>query len=168
MAPQHVSGSGQFSFDPQRLSFVVAQASSAVVIQRHIRGFLARILYEKTMLTNAHDGSPSLLEDESSASPSLLSISADATANSNTKESEADDSSVSSLSTSESMWDKGYHFPEAVTIPSTVAVAKPAIKSNPVVTQSSPCQRQAEPPTVDSPTSSVFSYREAPSSCGIK
>jgi len=138
---------------------------SAVVIQRHIRGFLARIMYVETMLTNAYDGSPSLLEDDSSASPSLLSISADATANSNTKESKADansntkeskadDSSVSSLSTSESIWDKVYHFPEAVTIPSTVAVA--AMKSNPV-TRSSPCQRQAKRPTVDSPTSSVLS-----------
>ena len=87
--------------------------------------------------------SPSLLLDHSFASPSLLSISADATANSNTKESEADansntkefeadESSVSSLSTSESIWEKGYHLPEAVTIPSTVAVAKSAIKSNPV------------------------------------
>ena len=61
---------------------------SAVVIQRHLRGFLACILHEETMLTNAYDGSPSLLEDDSSASPSLLSISADATVNSNTKESE--------------------------------------------------------------------------------
>ena len=34
---------------------------------------------------------------------------------------------------------------------------KPAIKSNSVVTQSSPCQKQAEPPTLDSPTSSVLS-----------
>ncbi len=57
---------------------------SAVVIQRHLRGFLACILHEETMLTNAYDGSP-LLEDDSSASPSLLSISADATANSDTK-----------------------------------------------------------------------------------
>ena len=40
---------------------------------------------------------------------------------------------------------------------STVAVAKPAIKSYPVVTQSSPHQRHAEPPTLDSPTSSVLS-----------
>ncbi len=80
---------------------------SAVVIQRHIRGFLACILYGETMLTNANDGSPSLLEDESSASPSLLSISADATA--------------------KSMRDIGYHFPEAVKIPSKVAVAKSAI-----------------------------------------
>jgi len=75
---------------------------------------------------------------------------------SNTKDSEADDSSVSSLSTSKSIWDKGYHFPEAVTILSTVAVAKSAIKSN-LVTQSTPCQRQAKLPTMDSPTSSVLS-----------
>jgi hypothetical protein len=130
------------------------------------------------MLTNEYDGSPSLLEYDSSASPSLLSISADTTANrntmeseadansntkvskadanSNTKESEADDSSVSSLSTSESIREKGYHFPEAGTIPSTVAIAKSAIKSNPV-TWSSPRQRQAKGPTVDSPTSSVLS-----------
>jgi len=127
---------------------------SAVGIQRHIRGFLARIIYVGTMLTNEYVGSPSLLEYDSSASPSLLSISADTTANrntmeseadansntkvskadanSNTKESEADDSSVSSLSTSESIREKGYHFPEAGTIPSTVAIAKSAIKSNPV------------------------------------
>ncbi len=84
----------------------------------------------------AYDGSPSLLEDnDSSASTSLLSFSADTTANSNTTkeseadansdthESEADDSSVSSLSTSESIWEKGYHLPkeEAVSILSKVA-----------------------------------------------
>ena len=116
---------------------------SAVVIQRHIRGFLASMMYVETMLTHAYDGSSSLLEDHSFASPSLMSISTDATTNSNTKESEADansntkeskadESSVSSLSKSESIWEKGYLLPEAETIPSTVAVAKPAIKSNPV------------------------------------
>ena len=64
----------------------------------------------------AYDGSPSLLEgDDSSATPSLLSFSADTPANSNTKESKADtnsntkefkadDSSVSSLSMSESIY----------------------------------------------------------------
>ena len=41
-------------------------------------------------------------------------------------------------------------------IPSTVAVAKSAIKSNPV-TRTTSCQRQAKRPTVDSPTSSVLS-----------
>jgi hypothetical protein len=41
-------------------------------------------------------------------------------------------------------------------IPSTVAVAKSAIKSNPV-TQSSPRQSQAKRPTMNSPTSSVLS-----------
>ena len=101
------------------------------------------MMYVETMLTNAYDGSPSLLEDHSFVSPSLMSISADATANSNTKESEADansntkeskadESSVSSLSTSKSIWEKGYHLPEAVTISSTMAVAKSDIKSNPV------------------------------------
>ena len=71
-------------------------------------------LHAFSQITNACDGSPSLLEDHSFASPSLLSISADITANSNTKESEADansktkeseadDSSVPSLSTSESI-----------------------------------------------------------------
>ena len=106
---------------------------SAVLIQRQFRGFSA---CKKQ-------------ESEAASSPSLL----------DSEESKANDSSVSSLSTSESIWEteKGYHFPEAVTIPSTVAVAKPAIKSNPVVTRSSPRQRQAEPPTVDSPTSSVLS-----------
>jgi hypothetical protein len=67
-----------------------------------------------------------------------------------------DESSVSSLSTSESIWEKGYHLPDAVTIPSTVVVAKPVVKSNPV-TQSSPPQRQAKRPTVDSPTITVLS-----------
>ncbi len=66
------------------------------------------------------DGSPSLLDSE---------------------ESKADDSSVSSLSTPESIWEKGYHLQESVPIPSTVAVA--AIKSNPV-TRSSPRQKQAK------------------------
>ena len=96
----------------------------------------------------AYDGSPSLLEDDDSsatATPSLLSFSADTTANSNTKESKADansntkefkadDFSVSSLSMSKSIWEKGYHLPkeEAVSILSTVAVVKSAIKSNPV------------------------------------
>ena len=70
-----------------------------------------------------------------------------------TKESEADDSSVSSLSASESIWEKGYHLPkeEAVSNPS-----KSASKSNPV-TLSSPHQRQAKQPNMDSPTSSVIS-----------
>ena len=94
----------------------------------------------------AYDGSPSLLEDDdSSATPSLLSFLADTTANSNTKESKADansntkefkadDSSASSLSMSESIWEKGYHLhkEEAVSISCTVAVVKSAIKSNPV------------------------------------
>jgi hypothetical protein len=48
---------------------------SVVVVQRHIRGFLARIMYVGTMHTNEYNGSPSLLEDDSSASPSFLSIS---------------------------------------------------------------------------------------------
>ena len=75
-----------------------------------------------------------------------------ADANSDTKESKADDSSVSSLSTAESIWEKGYNLPkeESVSIPSTVAVAKSAIKSNPV-TRSSPRQRQAKQPTPQSP-----------------
>jgi hypothetical protein len=67
-----------------------------------------------------------------------------------------DESSVSSLSTSKSIWEKGYHLPDAATIPLTVVVAKPVIKSNPV-TQSSPRQRQAKQPTVDSPTFTVLS-----------
>ena len=67
-----------------------------------------------------------------------------------------DESSVSSLSTSESIWEKGYHLPDAATIPSTVVVAKPVIKSNPV-TRSFPRQRQAKRPPVDSPTISVLS-----------
>ena len=67
-----------------------------------------------------------------------------------------DESSVSSLSTSESIREKGYHLPDAATIPSTVVVAKPFIKSNPV-TQSFPRQRQAKRPTVDSPTITVLS-----------
>jgi hypothetical protein len=67
-----------------------------------------------------------------------------------------DESSVSSLSTSESIREKGYHLPDAATIPSTVVVAKPVIKSNPV-TQSFPRQRQAKRPTVDSPTITVLS-----------
>ena len=111
---------------------------SAVLIQQQFRGFSAR-----------KKGLPSLMdseETETDGSPSLL----------DSEESKADESSVSSLSTSESIWEKGYHLPEDVTIPSTVAFAKPAIKSNPV-TRSSPRQRQAEPPTVDSPTSSVLS-----------
>jgi hypothetical protein len=66
------------------------------------------------------------------------------------------DASVSSLSTSESIWEKGYHLQESIPVPSTVAVAKPAIKSNPV-TRSSPRQRQGKRPTVDSPTISVLS-----------
>jgi hypothetical protein len=113
---------------------------SAVLIQQQFRGFSAR-----------KKGLPSLMdseETETDGSPSLL----------DSEESKAYGSSFSSLSTSESIWEKGYHLPEAVTIPSTVAVAKPAIKeSNPVVTRSSPRQRQAEPPTMDSPTSSVLS-----------
>ncbi len=67
-----------------------------------------------------------------------------------------DESSVSSLSASESIWEKGYHLPDDATIPSTVVVAKPVIKSNPV-TQSSPHQRQAKRPTMDSPTITVLS-----------
>ncbi len=113
------------------------QRCSAVLIQRQFRGFSAR-----------KKGLPSLMdseETETDGSPSLL----------DSEESKAYGSSVSSLSTAESIWEKGYHFP--VTIPSTVAVAKPAIKSNSVVTRSSPRQRQAEPPTLDSPTSSVLS-----------
>ena len=115
------------------------QRCSAVLIQQQFRGFSAR-----------KKGLPSLMdseETETDGSPSLL----------DSEESKAYGSSVSSLSTSESIWEKGYNLPEAVTIPSTVAVAKPAIKSNPVVTRSSPRQRQAEPPTMDSPTSSVLS-----------
>jgi hypothetical protein len=72
----------------------------------------------------------------------------------NSKESEADESSVSSLTTSESIWENP--LPEDVTILSTVDVAKIAIKSN-QVTRSSPRQRQAKRTTVESPTSSVFS-----------
>jgi hypothetical protein len=64
-----------------------------------------------------------------------------------TKESEADDSSVSSLSASESIWEKGYHLPKEEAVSS---------KSNPV-TLSSPHQRQAKQPNMDSPTSSVIS-----------
>jgi hypothetical protein len=111
---------------------------SAVLIQQQFRGFSAR----KKDLPSLMDSE----ETETDGSPSLL----------DSEESKADGSSVSSLSTSESIWEKGYHLPEDVTIPSTVAVAKPAIKSNPV-TRSSPCQKQAESPTVDSPTSSVLS-----------
>ena len=77
-----------------------------------------------------HNDSPSLLDSpliyNVDGSPSFL----------DSEESEADDSSVSSLSTSKSIWKKGLYFPEAVTIQSTVAVAKSAIRSNPV-TQSS-------------------------------
>jgi hypothetical protein len=85
-------------------------------------------------------------ESEAAGSPSLL----------DSEESKADDFSVSSLSTSESIWEKGYHLQESVPIPSTVAVAKPAIKSNPM-TRSSPRQRQAKRPTMDSPTILVLS-----------
>jgi len=92
-----------------------------------------------------HNGSPSLLDSpliyNVDGSPSLL----------DSEESEADDSSVSSLSTSKSIWKKGLYFPEAVTIQSTMAVAKSAIRSNPV-TQSSTRQRQAKRSSVDSPT----------------
>jgi hypothetical protein len=87
---------------------------SAVLIQRQFRGFSAR-----------KKGLPSLMDSEDTetdGSPSLL----------DSEESKADESSVSSLSKSESIWEKGYLLPEAETIPSTVAVAKPAIKSNPV------------------------------------
>jgi hypothetical protein len=87
---------------------------SAVIIQQQFRGFSAR-----------KKGLPPLMESkesEADGSPSLL----------DSEESKADDSSVSSLSTSESIWEKGYHLQESVPIPSTVAVAKLAIKSNPV------------------------------------
>ena len=72
---------------------------SAVVIQRHVRGMLAS-MNVKSMHINAYNGSPSLLEDESSASTSfamavmlLLPHEISAT---------LDDSSVSSFSTSQS------------------------------------------------------------------
>jgi hypothetical protein len=77
-------------------------------------------------------------------------------------ESEAYDSSVSSFSTSQSLWEKGFNLPkeEAASIPTTVTVAKPAlVKSNPM-TQSSPRKRQAKQSTEDSPTSSVLSPME--------
>ena len=68
---------------------------SAVLIQRQFRGFSAR-----------KKGLPSLMdseETETDGSPSLL----------DSEESKAYGSSVSSLSTSESIWEKGYHFPKA-------------------------------------------------------
>ena len=105
------------------------ERTSAFLIQRQFRGFSAR-----------KKGLPSLMdseETETDGSPSLL----------DSEGSKADESSVS---TSKSIWEKGYLLPEAVTIPSTVAVAKPAIKSNPV-TRSSPRQRQAKQPTHQSP-----------------
>jgi hypothetical protein len=69
--------------------------------------------------------------------------------------SKEDESSVSSLSSSESIWEKGLHFPENVSI---LTAAKPAIKSNHVVTRSSPRQqRQAKQTTLESPTISVLS-----------
>ena len=128
-----------FVYALHRLSFVVAGASECCCHPATHQGVSCK---HDVCGDNAHK-CISLLEDHSFVSPSLMSISADATANSNTKESEADansntkeskadESSVSSLSTSKSIWEKGYHLPEAVTISSTMAVAKSAIKSNPV------------------------------------
>ncbi len=77
-------------------------------------------------------GLPPLMDSEESeadGSPSLL----------DSEESRVDESSVSSLSVTNSICKKGYNCQESVPIPSTVAVGKPAIKSNPV-TQSSPRQ----------------------------
>jgi hypothetical protein len=56
------------------------------------------------------------------------------------------ESSGSSFSTSQSLWEKGFYLPmeEAGSIPTTVTVARNSLmKSNPV-TQSSPRQRQAK------------------------
>jgi hypothetical protein len=103
---------------------------SAVLIQQQFRVFSARKIGSaccKKGLFSSMDSKKS----EADGSPSLL----------DSEESKADDSSVSSLSASESSREKGYHLQESVPIPSTVAVA--AIKSNPM-TLSSPRQRHAK------------------------
>jgi hypothetical protein len=79
---------------------------STVVIQQHVRGMLVRMNVE-SMHINAYNGSPSLLEDDSSASTSF----AIATMLQLLHEISAipDESSVSSFSTSQSLWEKGFN-----------------------------------------------------------
>ena len=126
---------------PKLICWGLREHRSAVLIQQQFRLRLKGSARKNGLLLlmdskeSEADGSPSLLDSE---------------------ESKADDSSVSSLSASESSREKGYLLPEDVTIPSTVDVVKLAIKSNPL-TRSSPRQRQAKRTTLESPTSSVFS-----------
>jgi hypothetical protein len=117
---------------------------SAVVIQRHVRGMLARMNVE-SMHMNAYDGSPSLLEDGSSASTTSFACAAILQLSHKISATPVE-SSGSSFSTSQSLWEKGFYLPmeEAGSIPTTVTVARNSLmKSNPV-TQSSPRQRQAK------------------------
>ena len=99
---------------------------SAVVIQRHVRGMLARMNVE-SMHMNAYDGSPSLLEDGSSASTtSLFACSAILQLSHHKIYATPVESSGSSFSTSQSLWEKGFYLPmeEVGSIPTTVTVAR--------------------------------------------